>query len=158
MDLIKAFSLIKDQDLRLWIRGSGSTESKIREFILKDERISLIPQLSKKELLELEHKASLLVNPVSPRQEFTNYFFPSKTMDYLASGTPTMMHPLSCLPYEYKKYLYFFSGETPEQMAGDLMKFFSSPSGERALKGASASLFIQEEKTSKKQVKKILEL
>ena len=158
IDLLDAFQLIKDDDYRLWIRGNGNTEIEIKERMKKDKRISLIPQLSKIELLRLEREASLLVNPVSYREEFTKFFFPSKTMDYLASGTPTMMHKLACLPHDYLEYLYFFENDTPTQMATDIQQFFTSDFTTRTEKGRKASRFIRTKKTAKIQVKKILDI
>lgn len=158
VELLNAFARIKDPEYRLWIRGNGSTENLIRQYMATDNRIVLIPQLSKNDLFNLEKKASLLVNPVSYKQEFTNYFFPSKTMDYMASGTPTMMHPLSCLPLEYKKYLYFFSGDSPEQMSKDIIDFFSLNNLDRMFRGRKAAEFIIANKIPKKQVKKIIDL
>ena len=158
IDLLDAFQLIKDDDYRLWIRGNGNTEIEIKERMKQDKRISLIPQLSKNALLRLEREASLLVNPVSYREEFTKFFFPSKTMDYLASGTPTMMHKLACLPNEYLEYLYLFKNDTPTQMATDIQQFFTSDLTTRIEKGRKASRFIRTKKTAKIQVKKILDI
>lgn len=158
IDLLDAFQLIKDDDYRLWIRGNGNTEIEIKERMKQDKRISLIPQLSKNALLRLEREASLLVNPVSYREEFSKFFFPSKTMDYLASGTPTMMHKLACLPNEYLEYLYLFKNDTPTQMATDIQQFFTSDLTTRTEKGRKASKFIRTEKTAKNQVKKIFDI
>lgn len=158
INLLDAFSLIKDENFRLWIRGNGATETIVRERMTKDSRISLIPQLSKSELLALERKATILVNPVSSKQEFTRFFFPSKTMDYLASGTPTLMFELECLPEEYKPHLFFFKDDTPEQMAKDLHKYCSLSETELKEKGDNAARFIMENKLSKMQVKKILDI
>jgi glycosyltransferase involved in cell wall biosynthesis len=158
INLLDAFSLIKDENFRLWIRGNGATEPIVRERMTKDSRISLIPQLSKAELLALERKATILVNPVSPKQEFTRFFFPSKTMDYLASGTPTLMFELECLPEEYKPHLFFFKEDTSEQMASDLCKYCCLSEKKLKEKGENASRFIMENKLSKMQVKRILDI
>lgn len=158
IDLINAFELIQDDNYRLMIRGNGSTESIIKEYISKDNRISLIPPLSKADLIRLEMSATLLVNPVSPTQDFTNYFFPSKTMDYLASGTPTIMFPLTCIPKEYKKHLYFFTGDTPEDMANDMVRLCETRADILETRGKEAAKFIHQNKLSKQQVKKIIDL
>lgn len=158
INLLDAFSLIKDKSFRLWIRGNGSTESIVKERIRSDNRIKIIPQLSKADLIRLEKQASLLINPVSYNQEFTNYFFPSKTMDYLASGTPTMMHKLRCLPEDYQKHIKFFLDDTPKNMARDIYDFFAIDEIERQEFGIKAQQFILNEKTPYKQIRKILNM
>ncbi len=156
--LLNAFKKINNPNFRLWIRGNGDMLGAIKERMASDNRIVLIPPMSKKELLELQKKATLLVNPTSTNQDFTRFFFPSKTMDYLASGTPTLMYKLHCIPEEYNDYLFFFTGETDDSMAKDIISVSSiSPSilqecGEKSMN------FILKEKNSKFQVSKIIHL
>lgn len=156
--LLKAFSKIKDSNYRLWIRGNGDMIEFVKQAILVDSRISYLPPQPKNKLIELQKKATILVNPVSPKLDFTKYFFPSKTMDYLASGTPTIMYNLECLPEEYKPHLFFFKGETPDQVAEDLVNVCNLSEEELLIKGSRAQKFIFEEKNAKKQVLKILNI
>ncbi len=155
--LLDAFAQIKDANFRLWIRGTGDNTD-ILARAQKDPRIKYIGPLSKKELIELQMKATVLVNPVSPENEFTKYFFPSKTMDYLASGTPTVMFKLECLPGEYYEHLYFFDDTTATSMANTLISICSTKREELNVFGEKAATFIREEKNGYKQVKKIKEM
>lgn len=155
--LMEAFTKINDPDYRLWIRGNGDNSS-VLEKSQKDNRIKYIGPLSKRELISLQKKATILVNPVSPDKEFTRFFFPSKTMDYMASGTPTVMFKLECLPEEYYQYLYFFDKPTPESMAYTIKKICEKSEEERDTFGIKASRFIKAEKNAHKQVEKIKNL
>lgn len=56
----------------------------------KDRRIQYLGSIPHDEILQLQRTASLLVNPRTPEGIYTKYSFPSKTMEYLASGTPTL--------------------------------------------------------------------
>lgn len=156
--LLDAFKLIDDSNYRLWIRGNGDMFDIIKEHMSKDKRIVYFEPMSKRDLLVLQKKATILVNPVSDKQEFTKYFFPSKTMDYLASGTPTIMYPLKCLPEEYNNHLMFFKGISNTEMARDLMNACSLDSEALKAMGINAQCFILAEKNSKVQVRKIVEL
>lgn len=149
-----AFAQIKDSNYRLWIRGTGDN-SEVLARAQEDERIMYIGPLPKKELIELQKKATVLVNPVTPENEFTKYFFPSKTMDYLASGTPTIMFKLQCLPQEYYKYLYFFDEPLASSMATTIEMICNKSREELDSFGKEASLFIKKEKNASKQVEKI---
>ena len=123
-----------------------------------DNRIVYKGLLPKKDIIRLQQEATLLVNPRHSNEEFTMYSFPSKTMEYMASGTPVVMAPLKCLPKEYDKYLFFFEDESVEGMALTMKSICEKMPEELERKGALAAHFIRTEKNSKVQVNKILEL
>ena len=77
------------------------------ELSKKDPRIIYFGPMEREELLRLERRATLMVNPTPASWEFTKYFFPSKNMEFMASGTPTLMFKLACMPEEYHQDLVF---------------------------------------------------
>lgn len=156
IDLLDAFDKIKSPEYRLWIRGNGETYDEIQRRIEKDKRIIYYDKMSKRELMELQKRATILVNPVHSHEEFTRFFFPSKTLEYLASKTPTLMAPLACLPQEYNSYIYFFENETVEGMSKRIVEICEKPSDELKSFGTRASQFIMQYKTPQPQVEKIL--
>lgn len=155
--LLDAFSKINDKDYRLWIRGNGELENEIKELAQKDSRIVLLERMSREELTRHQKRATIVVNPVPASQEFTAYFFPSKTLEYMASGTPTLMFPLACLPQEYYRHLYFFDNESPESMAARIKEICEMPQEELNTFGMKASEFILLNKSPKAQVARIIE-
>ena len=110
------------------------------------------------EIYKLQQKARLLVNPRSSKEEFTMYSFPSKTMEYMASGTPVIMCRLKCIPEEYNEHLYFFNNEDINSMAEDLKAICDLNDDVLISKGLSAAEFINSQKSSLIQVRKILNL
>lgn len=157
ISLLDAFQLLQDaQDYRLWIRGNGDAMNEVLLRSNTDDRIKYWDSMSKTDLIKLQKKATLLVNCVPPSMSFTRYFFPSKTMDYLASGTPTIMHKLDCLPKEYFDHLYFFEGESVDSMAKSIRMICEKSKEERFDFGKKASEFIYVEKNSTKQTAKII--
>ena len=157
INLLDAFAGIQDKNYRLWLRGSGDCEDEIINRAKIDKRISLIPALSRKELLKLQKKATVLINPVSPSEEFTRYFFPSKTLEYLASGTPVLMYRLSCLPKEYDEHLIYIDEDSVEGIRKKVVEVCNKPVHELKEKGQRATLFIMNNKTPKAQIKKIID-
>lgn len=155
-DLVNSFSLIKEPNYELWIRGNGQAEAMVRERAKIDSRIKLIGRLSHEELLNLESSATLLVNPVHSSEEFTNFFFPSKTMEYLASGTPTVMCKLGCLPNEYLEHLYFFENESIECISETIKYICELPELELRSFGNKAQQFVLQNKTPKAQIAGLL--
>ena len=63
-------------------------------------RIEFLGMLPRTDVLELQSKATILVNPRQPVGDFTKYSFPSKTIEYMASGTPLLMYKLPGIPEE----------------------------------------------------------
>ncbi len=158
-DLIEAFKTIENPDYRLWFRGNGvAVKQKILDAQKDDSRIVYFDPMPKEQLRELQRKATVLVNPVKPSNEFTKYFFPSKTMEYLASGTPTIMYKLPCLPEDYFAHLLFVEDESINALKMKIIEVCEMPEEDRARIGMEASVFILKEKNAYVQTKKIIEL
>lgn len=158
MDLVNAFSLIDKENYRLLLCGGGEAVPDIKKVQEKDNRIKYLGLLSKLEVRELQKKATLLVNPRHSYEVFTKYSFPSKTLEYMASGTPTLMSKLESIPQEYKSYIYFFDDESIEGMKNKILEVCEKPQNELAAFGKAASEFIINEKNEKKQAEKIVKL
>lgn len=156
--LLEAFSQIEHPKYRLWIRGNGNLKRAIIEMSKTDLRIQYFEPMEREELLKMERRATLMVNPTPASWKFTKYFFPSKNMEYLASGTPTIMCRLSCLPKEYENYLYYFDNESVGGMASKMKEVCEKSKIELNAFGEQASLFIMNCKSPKSQVRKIMDL
>lgn len=158
MHLIHAFSLINDDNYRLWICGEGDAKKEVLEKCKNDERICYFGQLPREEVLKLQKKATVLINPRLSNEEFTKYSFPSKTMEYLASGTPVIMHPLKCLTDEYLHRMYIAYDESDEGLKNKIIEVCGKPELELELFGKEAADFILNNKNAFVQAGKILNL
>lgn len=158
--LIDAFLQIEDDSLRLELCGSGDQEEYIKTCALKDSRIQYKGVVTHDKVLEMQAGAFLLVNPRSSEGEFTKYSFPSKTMEYLASGTPTLIYQLEGIPKEY--YDYCFSIKDNQQDIGvlsdALVKICAMDTKELGFKAMKAKSFIYQNKSAAAQCSKILDL
>lgn len=106
LDLLDVFDGLTNPEIELWICGDGNAKDEIIYRSKNDSRIKFHGQLPREQVLVLQKKATVLVNPRTPEGEFTKFSFPSKTMEYLASGTPTVIHKLPGMPEEYFDYCY----------------------------------------------------
>jgi glycosyltransferase involved in cell wall biosynthesis len=113
LDLIEAFKLIPDPDYVFWICGDGNMRKYVTDYAKTDLRLKYYGQVSRSEALNFQKKATLLVNPRTSKGEYTKYSFPSKTMEYLASGKPCIMNHLPGTPQEYLSHLFIPENETP---------------------------------------------
>lgn len=157
LDLLNAFSLINDENYRLWICGVGNTDNVFKEASIKDSRVVYMGALHRSKVLELQKKATLLVNPRHSSESYTKYSFPSKTMEFMASGTPTLMSPLLSLPADYKKNVYLFDDESVSGMARTMQAICNKPKAELNIFGRQASEFILKNKTANMQCKRIVD-
>ena len=158
INLVDAFMKLDRPDCKLMICGAGDSEQEIKRKSLIDNRIIFIGQKPRQEILSLQQKAYLLVNPRTPEGEFTKYSFPSKTIEYLASGTPTLIYKLPGIPEEYYKYSYTITELGVNNLYIKLNQIIQLDYSELYKKGQAARNFILREKTPQKQVLKVLNL
>jgi glycosyltransferase involved in cell wall biosynthesis len=158
MNLVEAFHRLTMQDVKLFICGDGDTKNEIIDFAKKDSRIIYKGLVRREDAMVLQKNALLLVNPRTPEGEFTKYSFPSKTMEYLASGTPTLLYRLPGIPNEYYDYCYGLSDLSIEALTYKLNEILSIDKEELKALGIRARNFILEKKNPKQQTKKIIDL
>lgn len=155
--LLLAFHKIKDDSLRLIICGIGELQSMVEDYTKKDYRITYKGMLMHNDVIELQKHATLLINPRRPDMNITRYSFPSKTMEYLLSGTPMIGYRLDGIPHEYFEYFYNIEDLSEGALIKTIQTVASIPCEELRQKGISAYNFIMSQKTSHCQVKKILD-
>ena len=155
--LLESFSML-DDNYQLWVRGNGILKERIIEAGKTDSRIKYLPPLSRKEILEYQKRATVLINPVSPAEEFSNYFFPSKIMEYIASGTPVVMFKLGCIPEEYLPHVVIPEEVSAGAIAETFKEIRSWSSEKYKAHGEANTAFILNEKNPFVQTGKIVDL
>jgi glycosyltransferase involved in cell wall biosynthesis len=158
MNLVYAFSQLTDNDIELLICGDGDARSEIVKKAKNDPRIIYRGQLPREEVLKLQRSALLLVNPRTPEGEFTKYSFPSKTMEYFASGTPTLMYRLKGIPDEYYNHCFIIEDISIDALKNKLKEIINMNEDILRIKGINARNFILNEKNPEKQCMKIINL
>jgi len=154
--LLDAFAQIADPDFRLWICGAGGIQSTVEEYAKKDNRITYFGFLPKDKVAELQTRCDILINPRSPHGEYTKYSFPSKTMEYLLSGSKVLMYRLPGVPEEYYDYIYTIDGSTSEDIAAAIIKACEDKSFQA--RRTEQIEWIKTQKNNQTQMKKLTEL
>lgn len=157
LTLLDAFGQIKDPHYRLMLCGLGNAEEEIARRAKEDPRISFLGKVPHEEVLRMQQRATVLVNPRQNIEEFTKYSFPSKTMEYLASGAPVVAYHLDGIPAEYGEYLHYVPDNSPEALAAAIKEICEKPAEERLAMGEKGRSFVLNEKNNAKQSKKILD-
>lgn len=158
MMLMDAFQSIKDDSYRLWICGDGNSVKDIQERAAIDNRIKYWGMLKRDDVLVLQKRATMLVNPRKSSEIYTRYSFPSKTMEYLASGTPTIMAHLASIPHEYDPYIFYIDDESVDGLRNKIIEVGSMSQEALSQFGEKAAEFIMTKKNNHYQAAKLLSL
>jgi len=157
-NLVDGFRKADIPDAALHIYGPGDYVKELQQIAAEDERIFYGGMLLNTEIVDKEQEATLLVNPRPTDEEYVKYSFPSKTMEYMASGTPVLTTVLPGMPKEYHPYVYLLEDETADGIAKMLKKVLANSDEALFRKGLEARRFVLEQKNNVIQARKILEM
>jgi len=157
-NLIEGFMDYENKDAALWIFGDGDYKTELADVSEKDSRITYFGAVPLKTVIEKELEASLMVNPRPVDKEFTKYSFPSKNMEYMASGTPILTTKLPGMPQDYYDYIYTIDGNSKEDITAALEKALGNSEEELLLMGKKAKEFVLTKKNNVAQSARILAL
>ncbi|EJX05942.1 glycosyl transferase group 1 [gut metagenome] len=156
--LLEAFKQVECPEARLRFYGRGASVEKIRAASKQDSRISFCGELTNQQIVKEEKKATLLINPRPPLGEWTAYSFPSKNMEYMASGTPLVAYDLPCIPNEYKNYFYQIKECSVEGLRSALQELLNKDAESLHKFGIEAQNWITTAKVPKAQMKKFIQI
>lgn len=154
-NLLDAFKMIDRNDVELHICGSGEAEVEIKELAKVDSRILFHGFCSRDDVRSFQQNADILVNPRPNQGEYTKYSFPSKTMEYMASGKPVVMNRLDGIPDEYEDYLFYAKDSSAESLKSTIL-YVLNHRDEAEKKANDAKVFIENRKNSKEQARKLI--
>jgi glycosyltransferase involved in cell wall biosynthesis len=153
--LVDAFIKADIKDAELHIYGDGDYKDEIIDIAKSNPNIKYMGFKPNEKIVEEELKATLLVNPRPSDLEFTKYSFPSKNMEYMASGTPLLCTKLPGMPKEYFDYIYTADDESADGFADKLKEILNKDKEELHNFGLRAKKFVLEEKNNQKQAEKL---
>lgn len=155
LNLIEAFCKLEKDDVELWLFGDGSCVQEIREYCRLNDKIKYFGNTPRSKVLEYERKASLLINVRDPADSFTKYSFPSKTIEYMLSGTPMLTTKLQGIPEEYFEHLYAISDVSVESIYKKLLEILDFSPTDLCEFGNRAQEFIVQNKNPRNVGEKI---
>ncbi len=156
LNLADAFEALPDKNTELWLFGDGTAAEEIKKRAELNSRIKYFGSVPRDKILEYEKKATLLVNPRDPLEEFTFYSFASKNIEYMLSGTPFLTTKLKGIPVEYFDYVFTAEDNSAACLEKAISYALSHTDKELYTMGRAARDFIVKEKNSKKQVSRII--
>lgn len=153
--LIKAFEYIPDAELHLY--GNKNDAKEFNELLSSNKNTKYMGALTQEQIFIKMQEADLLINPRPSNLDLAKYSCPSKTFEYMASGTPVLMTKLPGLPEEYYPYLYFFKNESVEGFAESIHQILNQGNDVLFKKGLLAQQFLIQNKDANKQVARIVD-
>ena len=157
-NLVEGFRKANLPNARLHIYGPGDYVKELQQIAAEDQRFFYGGMLLNTEIVKKEQEATLLVNPRPTGEEYVKYSFPSKTMEYMASGTPVLTTVLPGMPKEYHSYVYLLEDETADGITQKLKEVLANSDETLFRKGMEARKFVLEQKNNVIQASKILDM
>ena len=155
--VVDAFVRTKNPNYRLVVCGVGPSADYILSASKKDNRIVYRGSVSHEEVIILQQKATALINPRRPDGGITKYSFPSKTMEYMMSGTPMIGYKLEGIPEEYYDYMYIPENLSIDKLTDCIQNTLSKPQEELDAFAEKAKGFVMCHKNCVVQVRRIID-
>jgi glycosyltransferase involved in cell wall biosynthesis len=156
--ILDVFNLIDDKSIELWLIGKGDMTEEIIERAKLDNRIKYLGFIPRNNVFEKLKEAKLLLNLRNPDDVYTKYSFPSKTFEYMVSGTPYLTTRIAGIPEEYYQYLYVVEDYSVLVVKQKIEEVLDKPQSELDDFGQKARKFVLENKNSEIQAKKIIDM
>jgi glycosyltransferase involved in cell wall biosynthesis len=153
--MLQAISRIKGDHYRFIFAGSGLLADVVRRAALEDPRIIYRGFLNLSELLPIYAQADVLINMRLTMNMRSRYFFPSKLMEFLASGTPVISTCTGHVEQEFGDLLFLLKDETPDGLANAIRQAEAVGRKERVRIGRKAREYMLQHKTWRAQAGRV---
>lgn len=153
--LVQGFIKAQLSEYELHLYGTGELVPWIEAISKEHPNVKYKGCVTNTEMVKIQSEAMLLVNPRPSKEEFCKYSFPSKIIEYMASGTPVLMTKLPGIPEEYFNHVYTIDEENCEYIAKKLNQILSQPQIELIRVGAEARKYVSSNKSQMRQCKRI---
>jgi len=140
--LVEAVLRLPETNVRLKLFGRGELEALVSQLAAGDPRVEPPRFTDRSEILHSYAKADVLVQPRPVEQDFVRYSFPSKLMEYLASGTPVVTTRLPGIPADYSDHVEWADPDDADGLSEAIRRVLALTPAERRERGARARDFV----------------
>ncbi len=155
-DLIKAFGDMPDCDL--WLCGAGDMDEEAKEASQRFKNITYYGFVPQEKAIDLQSKATALINPRSANGVYTRYSFPSKTLEYMRSGKPVLCYHLEGIPSDYDPYLHYIQTEGAQGIVEAVRQLLQMPDETRRQQAMDAKAYVQRFKNPQAQCDSLMSM
>jgi glycosyltransferase involved in cell wall biosynthesis len=140
--LVDAVRALPHDDVRLSCFGRGELVEWLTALSEDDPRIEAPQFASREEVLREYERSDVLVQPRPIDQDFVRFSFPSKLLEYLASGTAVVSTRLPGIPADYEQHVYWADDDSAHGLSLALEQALATPWDERQRRASRAREFI----------------
>jgi glycosyltransferase involved in cell wall biosynthesis len=153
--LIEAFARLPADRFILRVAGGGPMASRIQRITKSCKNIEYMGMLSADQLWQSMCSADLLVNPRPTGTHLARSSFPSKTLEYLATGTPVLSTRLDALSADYSDILLFAESDDVSGLALAIREAANAPVDRMKLLGDAGRAFVLQQRSAEAQGRRI---
>jgi glycosyltransferase involved in cell wall biosynthesis len=153
--VLSAFRLLQGERFRLRIAGPGPLQAVVEEASRQDARIQYLGVLDASRVASTYRTSDVLLNIRLTKGIDTRYFFPSKLIEFLASGVPTITTNVAHVKEEFAKFVYLLDDETARGLAELMSSVASKSHQERSTLASQARAYATVNKTWDVQTAKV---
>jgi glycosyltransferase involved in cell wall biosynthesis len=154
--LLDAIVELNHLNIKLKIFGKGELEPLIIQLSEKYSVIEYFGFVRPDLLNEYLSDVSLLINPRPINFDFVKYSFPSKLLEYMATGICVLTSRLPTIPKEYNSFLFFLEQTNSDGIKSMITKLYNYDKAVLRDVGIEACKFVSEEKSSSSQGKRLV--
>lgn len=136
-----ALNVSPKYDIRVRFFGEGDYADDLRKLAEANPRIEFGGRVDLSSSLHAQRASDFLINARDPSDSYTKYSFPSKTLEYLASGVPTISTALPGIPAEYLELLIILKNNEADHIAKTLEQACELTADERRARGERGAAF-----------------
>ena len=157
VELIEAMNLIANPHVVLHIYGGGPLSTFVREAASRSASIFYNGKVDSSYIPGILQDAFLLVSPRQIDHPVSDVTFPSKVLQYMASGTPVLTTRLRCFSSEYEGRVFFAEKGSSEDLAACIDRVAALPAKDLETVGHAGARFVLENRTWASTAKRILD-
>ena len=130
-DLIEGFKRLNRDDIKLVIAGHSGNNESILSSISSNDNIEFVGTLDIKDVLAYEKGAIANINPRPFSEDLDRFSVPSKTLEYLTSGNPTISVRNTILKSYFENEIVWVEESNPEQLSNAMNEVLNASIEER---------------------------
>ena len=156
-ELVLAMKDVKEPEIILEIYGDGPLKEWIEEQHRDCHNVVYKGKVTNQEMIRIQQKAWLLVNPRPVDDKIAKVTFPSKIFEYMVSGRPVLSTALTGFTKEYRDRMFIAQNNSPKCLADMINLITDIPLPQLQEKANDARKFILSEKTWTRQTERIFD-
>jgi glycosyltransferase involved in cell wall biosynthesis len=143
--LVKAFSLVKKENLRLIICGKGNNEL-LNQTLKTNNKIIFLGMVNEQKLASLYSDAFLFINPRLIGEKTNASNFPSKLLEYLSFCKPVISTYTGGIHPVYKEIIQFVYSDNPQELSDKIDEITSWEDADYIKNSDEIKTFIEKNK------------